>query len=30
MAAMEVDNDYRRFREMRGYRMVPSAINNHK
>ena len=30
MAAMEVDQDYRRFREMRGYRVVPSAINNHK
>ena len=30
MAAMEVDHDYRRFREMRGYRLVPSAINNHK
>ena len=30
MAAMEVDQDYRRFREMRGYRLVPSAINNHK
>ena len=30
MAAMEVDEDYRRFREMRGYRLVPSAINNHK
>lgn len=30
MAAMEVDQDYRRFREMRGYRLVPSAINSHK
>jgi len=30
MAAMEVDQDYRRFREMRGYRLVPSTINNHK
>jgi UDP-N-acetyl-D-mannosaminuronic acid dehydrogenase len=30
MAAMEVDQDYRRFREMRGCRLVPSAINNHK
>lgn len=30
MAALEVDEDYRRFREMRGYRLVPSAINSHK
>jgi UDP-N-acetyl-D-mannosaminuronate dehydrogenase len=30
MAAMEVDQEYRRFREMRGYRLVPSAINSHK
>lgn len=30
MAAMEVDHDYRRFREMRGYRLVHSAINSHK
>jgi hypothetical protein len=30
MAAKEDDDDYRRFREMRGYRLVPSAINNHK
>ena len=30
IAAMEVDQEYRRFREMRGYRLVPSAINSHK
>jgi UDP-N-acetyl-D-mannosaminuronic acid dehydrogenase len=28
MAAMEVDQDYRRFREMRSYRLVPPAINS--
>jgi len=28
MAALEVDQDYRRFREMRGYRLVPPAINS--
>jgi len=28
MAAMEVDQDYRRFRELRGYRLVPTAINS--
>lgn len=28
MAAMEVDQDYRRFREFRGYRLVPTAINS--
>ena len=28
MAAMEVDQDYRRFREIRGYRLVPPAINS--
>lgn len=28
MAAMEVDKDYRRFREMRSYRLVPPAINS--
>ena len=28
MAAMEVDQDYRRFREMRSYRLVPRAINS--
>jgi UDP-N-acetyl-D-mannosaminuronic acid dehydrogenase len=28
MAALEVDNDYRRFREIRGYRLVPPAINS--
>jgi len=28
MAAMEVDQDYRRFRELRGYRLIPSAINS--
>ena len=28
MAAMEVDQDYRRFREIRGYRLVPPTINS--
>ena len=28
MAAIEVDQDYRRFREMRSYRLVPPAINS--
>jgi len=28
MSAMEVDQDYRRFREMRSYRLVPPAINS--
>jgi UDP-N-acetyl-D-mannosaminuronate dehydrogenase len=28
MAAMEVDQDYRRFRELRGYRLIPPAINS--
>jgi UDP-N-acetyl-D-mannosaminuronate dehydrogenase len=28
MSAMEVDQDYRRFREMRSYRLVPRAINS--
>ena len=28
MAAMQVDQDYRRFRELRGYRLVPPAINS--
>lgn len=28
MAAMEVDQDYRRFRELRSYRLVPTAINS--
>ena len=28
MAAMEVDQNYRRFREMRSYRLVPPAINS--
>jgi UDP-N-acetyl-D-mannosaminuronic acid dehydrogenase len=28
MAAMEVDQDYRRFRDLRGYRLVPTAINS--
>lgn len=28
IAAMEVDRDYRRFRELRGYRLIPPAINN--
>ena len=28
MAAMEVDQDYRTFRELRGYRLVPTAINS--
>jgi UDP-N-acetyl-D-mannosaminuronic acid dehydrogenase len=28
IAAMEVDQDYRRFREIRGYRLVPPAINS--
>ena len=28
MAAMEVDLDYRRFRELRGYRLIPPAINS--
>ena len=28
MAALEVDQDYRRFREMRGYRLVPPAVNS--
>jgi UDP-N-acetyl-D-mannosaminuronate dehydrogenase len=28
MAALEVDQDYRRFREMRGYRLVPPSINS--
>jgi UDP-N-acetyl-D-mannosaminuronate dehydrogenase len=28
MAAMEVDQDYRRFRELRGYRLVPTTINS--
>ncbi len=28
MAAMEIDQDYRRFRELRGYRLVPTAINS--
>lgn len=28
MAAMEVDQDYRRFRDMRSYRLVPPAINS--
>jgi UDP-N-acetyl-D-mannosaminuronic acid dehydrogenase len=28
MAAMEVDHNYRRFREMRSYRLVPPAINS--
>jgi UDP-N-acetyl-D-mannosaminuronic acid dehydrogenase len=28
MSAMEVDLDYRRFREMRSYRLVPRAINS--
>jgi UDP-N-acetyl-D-mannosaminuronic acid dehydrogenase len=28
MAAMEVDQNYRRFREMRSYRLVPRAINS--
>jgi UDP-N-acetyl-D-mannosaminuronic acid dehydrogenase len=28
MAAMEVDQDYRRFREMRAYKLVPPAINS--
>jgi UDP-N-acetyl-D-mannosaminuronic acid dehydrogenase len=27
-SAMEVDQDYRRFREMRSYRLVPRAINS--
>lgn len=27
-AAMEVDQDYRRFRELRGYRLIPPAINS--
>ena len=27
-AAIEVDQDYRRFREIRGYRLVPPAINS--
>jgi UDP-N-acetyl-D-mannosaminuronic acid dehydrogenase len=28
LAAMEVDQDYRRFREIRGYRLVPPTINS--
>lgn len=28
MSAMEVDNDYRRFRELRGARLIPHAINS--
>lgn len=28
MAAMEVDQDYRRFREIRGYSLVPPTINS--
>jgi len=28
MAAMEVDQDYRRLREIRGYRLVPPTINS--
>ena len=28
MAAMEVDQDYRRFRELRGYGLIPPAINS--
>ena len=28
IAAMEVDQDYRRFRQIRGYRLVPPAINS--
>jgi UDP-N-acetyl-D-mannosaminuronic acid dehydrogenase len=28
MAAMEVDQDYRRFRELRGYKLIPPAINS--
>lgn len=28
MAAMEVDQDYRRFRAIRGYKLVPPAINS--
>ncbi|TLX67967.1 MAG: hypothetical protein E6L03_05080 [Thaumarchaeota archaeon] len=28
IAAMEVDQDYRRFREIRGYGLVPPAINS--
>lgn len=28
IAAMEVDRDYRRFRELRGYRLIPPAINS--
>jgi hypothetical protein len=28
MAAMEVDKDYRRFRELRSYGLVPPAINS--
>jgi UDP-N-acetyl-D-mannosaminuronic acid dehydrogenase len=28
MAALEVDQDYRRFREIRGYRLVPPTINS--
>lgn len=28
IAAMEVDQDYRRFRELRGYRLIPPAINS--
>ncbi len=28
MAAIEVDKDYRRFREIRGYRLVPPTINS--
>ena len=30
MSAMEVDMEYRRFRELRGARLMPHAINSHK
>lgn len=30
MSAMEVDMEYRRFRELRGARLIPHAINSHK
>ena len=30
MSAMEVDKEYRRFRELRGARLMPHAINSHK
>ena len=29
-SAMEVDKEYRRFRELRGARLIPHAVNSHK